>query len=46
VARAEFSSAVPWAAGPRDSIVQIVADAISGRRILPPGAPPVADLRP
>jgi uncharacterized protein len=46
VARAEFSSAAPWAAGPRDSIVQIVADAVSGRRILPPGAPPVADLRP
>ena len=45
VARAEFSSAVPWAAGARDSIVRIVVDAISGRRISPPGMPEVADIR-
>jgi len=45
VARAEFSGAAPWAAGRRDSIVRIVADAISGRRINPPGAPAATDMR-
>jgi nitroimidazol reductase NimA-like FMN-containing flavoprotein (pyridoxamine 5'-phosphate oxidase superfamily) len=45
VARAELSRAVPWAAGTKDSIVRIVADAISGRRIRPPAAPLIADIR-
>jgi uncharacterized protein len=44
VARAEFSSAVPWAAGTRDSIVRIVADAVSGRRINPPAMPQMSDI--
>ncbi len=44
VARAEFSGAAPWAAGKRDVIVRIVADAITGRRISSPGAPAESDL--
>jgi uncharacterized protein len=39
VAHAESSSAVPWAGGKRESIVRIVPDAITGRRIRPRGRP-------
>jgi uncharacterized protein len=37
VAGAESSGAVPWAPGRRESVVRIVPDAVSGRRIRSPG---------
>jgi uncharacterized protein len=44
VARAGQSGAVPWAPGQRESMVRIVPDAVSGRRIHPAGPPSTADL--
>jgi uncharacterized protein len=39
--RAEFGGAAPWAPGPREHLIRIVADQISGRRIqLAEGSPP------
>jgi uncharacterized protein len=35
VAAAESSNAIPWASGPRENIVRIVPDAVTGRRIRP-----------
>lgn len=34
----------PWAPGPKEHLVRIVADGISGRRIRPASPPSVADL--
>jgi uncharacterized protein len=44
VARAESTGAVPWARGRRESIVRIVPDAVTGRRIQPTGPPPAEVL--
>jgi nitroimidazol reductase NimA-like FMN-containing flavoprotein (pyridoxamine 5'-phosphate oxidase superfamily) len=43
--RAEVRGAVPWAPGPRNHLVRMVADQISGRRIRPAELPPATDLR-
>jgi uncharacterized protein len=43
--RAEARGAVPWAPGPRNHLVRMVADQISGRRIRPAELAPATDLR-
>ena len=43
--RAEARGAVVWAPGPRNHLVRMVADQISGRRIRPAELPPATDLR-
>ena len=41
----EAAAPEPWAPGPREHLVRIVADSISGRRIRPAEPPSVTDLR-
>ena len=43
LASAELSAAAPWAPGRRESMVRIVPDAVSGRRIRRSGPPPIQD---
>jgi uncharacterized protein len=43
--RVEVAALDPWAPGPCDHLVRIVADAISGRRIRPAELPAATDLR-
>lgn len=42
---AENAAPDPWAPGPRDHLVRITADSISGRRIRPAELPPVTEIR-
>ncbi len=43
-ASVQSAAAGPWAPGKRESIVRIVPDAVSGRRIRPAGPPPTVEL--
>jgi nitroimidazol reductase NimA-like FMN-containing flavoprotein (pyridoxamine 5'-phosphate oxidase superfamily) len=42
---AELGGAVPWAPGDRDHFIRIVADEVTGRRILPAELAPATDWR-
>ncbi len=43
VASAESTGATPWAPGRRESVVRIVPDAVTGRRIRPSAPPSIPD---
>jgi uncharacterized protein len=43
--RATEGGAVPWAPGPRERIVRMIVDGVSGRRIRPPEQPATGDPR-
>ena len=44
-ARSAERGALPWAPGPRERLVRVVSDSISGRRIRPAELPSATDLR-